>query len=42
MFFRNGTYDRANCSDDVNHGLLVTGYKDKEYFILKNSWGLDW
>ncbi|KRZ10876.1 Cathepsin L [Trichinella zimbabwensis] len=52
MFYRSGIAhpSRLMCSPDgINHGVTIVGYDVKEslfwstpYWIIKNSWGLDW
>ncbi|XP_075700847.1 cathepsin S-like [Rhinoderma darwinii] len=41
-FYKNGVYDDASCTQDVNHGVLAIGYGNlngKDYWLIKNSWG---
>ena len=43
--YKDGIYDPDFCSTRPNHATLVVGYgkeADKEYWIMKNSWGLNW
>uniref|UniRef100_A0A6P7GAT1 Cathepsin L-like proteinase n=1 Tax=Diabrotica virgifera virgifera TaxID=50390 RepID=A0A6P7GAT1_DIAVI len=40
-----GIFDNGECTDwGVNHGILTVGYgtEDKDFWILKNSWGTSW
>eukprot|EP01018_Ginkgo_biloba_P035980 Gb_19134 [translate_table: standard] len=47
QLYAGGIYD-GDCSgdpDDIDHAVLIVGYSsenDKEYWIVKNSWGSDW
>lgn len=38
-FYKEGIYD--DCKNEVNHAVLVVGVT-KEYWLIKNSWGIDW
>ncbi|NXB34363.1 CATS protein, partial [Eulacestoma nigropectus] len=43
FLYHSGGYDDPQCSQVVNHGVLVVGYgslDNKEYWLVKNSWGV--
>ncbi|NXO14535.1 CATS protein, partial [Oriolus oriolus] len=43
FLYHSGVYDDPQCSQKVNHGVLVVGYgslDNKEYWLVKNSWGV--
>ena len=47
LWYRSGIIDTKECVPKTNHAVLAVGYgKDektgKEYFIIKNTWGLYW
>jgi len=40
--YMGGVFDDPSCSPEgLNHGMLLVGYTS-EYWILKNSWGVEW
>jgi C1A family cysteine protease len=47
LYYRKGIIDTEDCTTRISHAVLAVGYgKDektqKEYFIIKNSWGSSW
>jgi len=44
--YAGGVYTNLECSDYIDHGLLVVGYGTEQpggdYWLVKNSWGPDW
>ncbi|KAG5864369.1 hypothetical protein JTB14_027096 [Gonioctena quinquepunctata] len=48
QLYESGIFDYPSCDnsiDDMDHGVLVTGYgslNGADYWIVKNSWGTDW
>lgn len=45
--YTSGVYDPSGCSNDVNHGMVVVGYKwtgvtSTSYWIVRNSWSVTW
>lgn len=38
-FYSSGVF--SNCSDGLNHGVLLAGYTSS-YWLIKNSWGSSW
>ena len=44
--YRSGVLDAgASCGVKINHGLVLTGFgteNGKDYWVLKNSWGVSW
>ena len=44
-FYHGGVFDDWNCSDNLNHAVLVVGYgteNGKDYWLVKNTWGKAW
>ncbi|XP_050300919.1 uncharacterized protein LOC126739328 [Anthonomus grandis grandis] len=44
-FYSGGLFNNPKCGKKPNHSLLVVGYgtySKYDYWLLKNSWGLDW
>ncbi|NXN94851.1 CATS protein, partial [Rhinopomastus cyanomelas] len=42
FLYRSGVYDDPQCTQEVNHGVVIIGYgtlNEKDYWLVKNSWG---
>jgi cathepsin F len=47
QFYRKGVFDPLRCNPSIlNHAVLLVGYgtsdKGKDFWTVKNSWGLKW
>ena len=47
QLYKRGIYQDTECGNQLDHGVLIVGYgRDKlydlDYWIVKNSWGVDW
>jgi C1A family cysteine protease len=45
QFYHDGVLDNAACGQQLDHGILATGYGNlggKDYWAVKNSWGASW
>jgi len=43
--YHSGVITSSACGTSLDHGVLAVGYgteDDKEYFLVKNSWGASW
>ena len=46
QFYSKGIYNDSQCTDELDHGVLVVGYGEDDnnvsYWLVKNSWGPNW
>jgi len=45
QFYKSGVLMRADCGEELDHGVLLTGYNASAsvpYWIVKNSWSATW
>lgn len=43
--YKSGIFDSPECGTTVDHAVTAVGYGkegDKEYYIVRNSWGFEW
>lgn len=40
MFYKSGVFN--NCKNEIDHGVLATGFDAEGNWIVKNSWGTGW
>ncbi|XP_066256965.1 cathepsin L-like proteinase [Euwallacea similis] len=45
QFYKSGVFNEV-CSNEINHAVLAVGYnttdEGQSYWIIKNSWGINW
>ena len=46
QFYSKGIYNDSQCTDELDHGVLLVGYgiddNNVSYWLIKNSWGPNW
>jgi len=44
QFYSSGVFDDDSCGTNLDHAVVLVGYgtDDKDYWILRNSWGETW
>jgi C1A family cysteine protease len=42
LYLKSGTFTGCRSTDDVNHAVLLIGYKAGVGWKIKNSWGTRW
>lgn len=46
-FYKSGVLDTKSCGTGINHAVVLVGYgtdsaTGKDYWLVKNSWGVGW
>jgi C1A family cysteine protease len=42
LYYRSGVFSGCDKTDDVDHAVLLIGYKAGVGWKIKNSWGKRW
>ena len=40
--YKSGEFSGCKHTEGTNHAVLLVGYRNKDYWIVRNSWGEDW
>ena len=41
-FYDNGIFDECGEKDNLDHAIMIVGFKSGQGWRIKNSWGVDW